>query len=98
MRKHGGFTLVEVAIVIVIIGLLLGGILKGEELITGARVRNLISQADGIKAAYYGFRDRYRALPGDYSKAVDSIAGRQDRHSLFAEGCPVPGRLGRNDG
>src|SRR5215510_8766093 len=64
-----GFTLIEIAIVLVIIGLLLGGVLKGQELITGARVRNLISQQDGIKAAFFGFQDRYRALPGDYASA-----------------------------
>jgi prepilin-type N-terminal cleavage/methylation domain-containing protein len=69
MHKHNGFTLIEIAIVLVIIGLLLGGVLKGQELIQGARVRNLISQQDGIKAAYFGFLDRYRALPGDYSGA-----------------------------
>ena len=70
MRKpQAGFTLIEIAIVLVIIGLLLGGVLKGQELITSARVRNLISQQDGIKAAYFGFLDRFRALPGDYATA-----------------------------
>ena len=75
MRKQSGFTLIEIAIVLVIIGLLLGGVLKGQELITSARVRNLISQQDGIKAAYFGFLDRYRALPGDYNQAVNNITG-----------------------
>ena len=44
MRKERGFTLVEIAIVLVIIGLLLGGILRGQELIQNARVRNIIDQ------------------------------------------------------
>jgi prepilin-type N-terminal cleavage/methylation domain-containing protein len=70
-----GFTLIEIAIVLVIIGLLLGGVLKGQELIQSARVRNLISQQDGVKAAYFGFLDRFRALPGDYSNATTTIAG-----------------------
>ena len=74
MRKQAGFTLIEIAIVLVIIGLLLGGVLKGQELITSARVRNLISQQDGVKAAYLGFLDRFRALPGDYSNASTTIA------------------------
>jgi prepilin-type N-terminal cleavage/methylation domain-containing protein len=74
-HKQAGFTLIEIAIVLVIIGLLLGGVLKGEELITSARVRNLISQQDGVKAAFYGFQDRFRALPGDYPGAVANIAG-----------------------
>ena len=72
-RYSQGFTLIEIAIVLVIIGLLLGGVLKGQELITGARVRNLISQQDGIKAAFFGFQDRYRALPGDYASADTNI-------------------------
>ena len=76
MRKpQAGFTLIEIAIVLVIIGLLLGGVLKGQELITSARVRNMISQQDGIKAAYFGFLDRFRALPGDYTQATTNIAG-----------------------
>jgi prepilin-type N-terminal cleavage/methylation domain-containing protein len=75
MSKQRGFTLIEIAIVLVIIGLLLGGVLKGQELITSARVRNLIQQQDGVKAAYFGFLDRYRALPGDYTAASTNING-----------------------
>lgn len=75
MRKNKGFTLIEIAIVLVIIGLLLGGVLKGQELITGARVRNIVQQQDGVKAAYFGFLDRFRALPGDYSQATANITG-----------------------
>jgi len=73
-QKQTGFTLIEIAIVLVIIGLLLGGVLKGQELITSARVRNLISQQDGVKAAFFGFQDRFRAFPGDYTGAVVNIA------------------------
>lgn len=75
MKHQRGFTLVEIAIVLVIIGLLLGGILKGQELITSARVRNLANQIEGIKAAFFGFQDRYRALPGDFRLASSQIAG-----------------------
>lgn len=75
IKQQQGFTLIEIAIVLVIIGLLLGGVLKGQELITSARVRNLISTQDGIKAAYFGFLDRYRALPGDYTAATTNITG-----------------------
>jgi len=74
-RQQQGFTLIEIAIVLVIIGLLLGGILKGQELITSARVRNLISQQDGVKAAFFGFQDRFRAFPGDYTAATVNIVG-----------------------
>lgn len=75
MKRQQGFTLIEIAIVLVIIGLLLGGVLKGQELITSARVRNVISTQDGIKAAYFGFLDRYRALPGDYGSGSTNIPG-----------------------
>jgi prepilin-type N-terminal cleavage/methylation domain-containing protein len=64
-NKQNGFTLVEIAIVLVIIGVLLGGVLKGQELIKGAQVRNLIDQSSSIQAAYYGFVDRYHQIPGD---------------------------------
>ena len=74
-KRQAGFTLIEIAIVLVIIGLLLGGVLKGQELITSARVRNLISTQDGVKAAYFGFLDRFRALPGDYTLATTNING-----------------------
>ena len=69
LRKQSGFTLVEIAIVLVVIGLLLGGILKGQQLINSARVRNLADQNSGVQAAYYGFIDRYRNLPGDMTCA-----------------------------
>ncbi len=72
MKKQQGFTLIEIAIVLVIIGLLLGGILKGQELINSARVRNLASQLDGVKVAYLAFQDRYRVLPGDMDTATAS--------------------------
>jgi prepilin-type N-terminal cleavage/methylation domain-containing protein len=64
-----GFTLVEVAIVLLIAGLLLGGVLKASELILNARVRNLITELEGVQTAYLAFQDRYRARPGDYAAA-----------------------------
>ena len=64
-KSQKGFTLVEIAIVLVIIGLLLGGILKGQEMITQAKIKNVIADITGVSAAMYGYQDRYRALPGD---------------------------------
>ncbi len=70
-----GFTLVEIAIVLVIIGLLLGGILKGQEMITQAKIKNAVADFSGISAAYYGYQDRYRAIPGDDPNAGTRWAG-----------------------
>ena len=70
-----GFTLIEIAIVLVIIGLLLGGVLKGQELINTARVRALNNSVDGITAAWFSFQDRYRGFPGDYSQAAVNLPG-----------------------
>jgi len=69
--RQSGFTLVEIAIVLVMIGLLLGGILKGQEMIVQARTKNVIADFSGVSAAYHGYMDRYRAIPGD-----DPGAGR----------------------
>ena len=71
--RQSGFTLVEIAIVLVIIGLLLGGILKGQELVTNARVRNVADQQNAIKAAIFAFQDRFQAFPGDYVQAATNI-------------------------
>ena len=69
-RMQKGFTLVEIAIVLVIIGLLLGGILKGQEMITQAKIKNVVADFSGVSAAYYGYQDRYRAIPGDDPNAL----------------------------
>jgi len=60
-----GFTLVEIAIVLVLIGLLLGGILKGQEMVNQARFKSVIADFSGVSAAYAAYMDRYRAVPGD---------------------------------
>ena len=69
-KQHSGFTLVEIAIVLVIIGLLLGGVLKGQELITQAKIKNVANDLNGVSAAVYAYQDRYKALPGDDRTAV----------------------------
>lgn len=68
-RSEGGFTLVELAIVMIIIGLLIGGILKGQELIANAQLTATVAQIKGIDGALSTFRDKYSALPGDMDNA-----------------------------
>jgi prepilin-type N-terminal cleavage/methylation domain-containing protein len=70
-----GFTLVELAIVMTIIGLLIGGILKGQELIENARVTATIAQVKSFEAATSTFRDRFDSLPGDMPSAATRLPG-----------------------
>ncbi|MCL4677564.1 MAG: prepilin-type N-terminal cleavage/methylation domain-containing protein [Alphaproteobacteria bacterium] len=64
-----GFTLVELAVVMIIIGLLIGGILKGQEMISNAQITATVAQMKGIEAAASTFRDQYDAFPGDMANA-----------------------------
>ncbi|HUL96627.1 MAG TPA: prepilin-type N-terminal cleavage/methylation domain-containing protein [Usitatibacter sp.] len=74
-RQQSGFTLVEIAIVLVIIGLLLGGILKGQELINSAKVKNLANDFRVIPTYIYAYQDKFKALPGDDAAANTHMAG-----------------------
>src|SRR5258706_12234468 len=73
--QQSGFTLVEVAIVLVIIGLLLGGVLKGQELINSAKVKNLANDFRVIPTYIYAFQDKFKALPGDDTQVVAHVSG-----------------------
>ena len=64
LQNQKGFTLVEIAIVLVIIGLLLGGVLKGQEMINAAKVKNDTDSLVGMQASAYAYRDRMGYYPG----------------------------------
>lgn len=68
-----GFTLIEIAIVLVIIGLLLGGVLKGQELINGAKVKNIAGDFKNTPVLLYGYQDKFKALAGDDLNAVSHV-------------------------
>ncbi len=68
-RGQRGFTLVELAIVLVIIGIILGAVLKGQELINNAKVKRLYNQYREILAATYTYYDKYGKYPGDDNTA-----------------------------
>ncbi len=73
MNKQTGFTLIELAIVLVIIGLLLGGVLRGQELINSAKVKNMANDFRSIPVYIYGYQDKFKALPGDDAAAIAHV-------------------------
>lgn len=75
LRSERGFTLVEIAIVLVIIGLLVGGVLKGREMITNAKIKRIENDFAGVAGAIYAYQDRYGVLPGDDPAASTRFSG-----------------------
>lgn len=73
LTHKDGFTLVELAIVMTIIGLLIGGIIRGQAMIENARTTNLIKQVDSYEAALHLFQDTYIGLPGDLGSATEKL-------------------------
>ena len=86
--KDAGFSLVELAIVLVVLGLLIGGVLKGVELVESARLKSILTQVNEFRIAVSTFIDRYDALPGDYHEASQYIKGtlKDGNNSGFIEG------------
>ncbi len=80
-RNQKGFTLVELAIVLIIIGVIIGGILKGQGMIKNAKIRRVKTDIDGIVAAVYSYQDKYGFLPGDDPNRRDGAT------RLNATGC-----------
>lgn len=65
MKQQQGFTLVELAIALMVIGLLIGGILKGQELIENTRIARMMRDIENIDTAIMVFHSTYEDLPGD---------------------------------
>ncbi len=89
-----GFTLVEIAIVLVIIGLLLGGVLKGQELSNSAKAKSLVNDFRTISTAIYAYQDRFRFMPGDDPAANQHVGG--DLASTPSTDPHGNGRIGGN--
>ena len=75
MKKQTGFTLIELAIVLIIIGLLMGTALAGQQLINSARVKNLATDFKNIPTYLYGYQDRFKSIPGDDASADIHMSG-----------------------
>ena len=84
--QQSGFTLVEIAIVLVIIGLLLGGILKGQELINSAKVKNLANDFRTIPTYIYAYQDKYKNLPGDDNAVATHLGASGTQATVGAVG------------
>ena len=76
VKKQSGFTLVEIAIVLVIIGLLLGGVLKGQELVESSKMKTMAKDLNGFSAMINSYQERYRGLPGDDATAAATYTDR----------------------
>lgn len=84
--KQRGFTLIEIAIVLVIIGLLLGGGLQGQQLIENSRVKSAINDFTDIATGAFSYQDRYGRLPGDDGPNLTDLTGRGDAWADVVQG------------
>jgi len=73
-KRQSGFTLIEIAIVLVIIGILIVGVLQGQEMIENSKTKSIVNSMKGIQAAYNTYLDRYHVQPGD--ETVATVAAR----------------------
>ena len=92
---RNGFTLIELSIVLVIIGLLVGGVLAGKALIQQAEVRSASSQLQKLETAYRAFQTKYGCIMGDCPNATDFFG---DNYVVVAAGCPPSGGAGNGNG
>ncbi len=90
LHKHRGFTLIELSIVLVIIGLVVGGVLVGRDLIKAAEIRAQISQIEKYNTAVHTFKLKYNGIPGDLSYTVAGSYGFVNDH--------CDGAIGARDG
>jgi prepilin-type N-terminal cleavage/methylation domain-containing protein len=67
--RYQGFSLVELSIVLVILGLLVGGILGGQSLIRASELRSIVAEMENFSTAINSFREKHQALPGDLANA-----------------------------
>ena len=78
LERSKGFTVLEIAIVLVVLGIIVGGIVTAQELVMSAKARTLISQQQELRAAFFNFQDRYQFPPGDYNEAIMNVGATRN--------------------
>src|SRR5437879_2899141 len=96
-KSEQGFTLIELSIVLVIIGLIVGGVLVGQDLIKAAEIRATVAQIEKYNTAVNTFRNKYTGIPGDLLYATASSFGIDDIGGTGAP-CATAGAANCGDG
>lgn len=87
IEHRSGFTLIEIAIVFIVVGLIAGGILAGQELLQAARDRNVAKQFQEYALATIAFKNKYNCIPGDCAQASElGLGNNGDGNGLIATG------------
>ena len=100
LRRSRGFSLLELAIVMVVIGLVVAGLLAGRALITQSEIKTVVGDFNSLMASYFSYRDRYAAEPGDDAKASGRWANARDGNGdgrisgTYDEAAPTSANLG----
>ncbi len=92
--KKKAFSLIELSIVLIIIGLLVAGVTGGASLIKNAELRGVMTEARGYQTAVNAFQERFQALPGDYN----TLIGGAFSANTGGTGTAVVGVTGNGDG
>lgn len=95
MRSRSGFTLIELSIVLVIIGLVIGGVMVGRTLIQQAQIRSMVTRVQQFDTAYRVFQAKYNCIPGDCSNATEFFGMN---YVVAPGGCPPSGGAGNGNG
>ncbi len=93
-QKNSGFTLVELSIVLVIIGLLVGGILAGADLIKAAKLNKIINERQQIMTALNTFYLKYNCIPGDCYNISTYLSGETNGDGSEILNTPANGAVG----
>jgi hypothetical protein len=80
-RKQKGFTLLEMSVILIVVGLLIGLVINGQEIIEGMRIKKTMVQVNEIRSGWMGFYNKYNAIPGDFDRATELIS--TSSHEMF---------------